>query len=165
MPHLPSQAESAKSSSLTEAPRPRSRWLCPWLPAECDIRHTHEVQSGYQRHIVRLMFAAFVLCGCSAISFLSDDCQASFSFIPASRAISLAGLLTQLIFYYGSPSHIPKALSSIGTEETPSRAIVFFASLWLPFAPFVLSIILLCFGTNPGACIPPVWGADHLDAP
>ena len=45
--------------------------------------------------------------------FLSDDCQASFSFTPAFKVLSLAGLLTQLVFYRGIPSHIPRALSFI----------------------------------------------------
>ncbi|KAF8550237.1 hypothetical protein OG21DRAFT_1499910 [Imleria badia] len=153
----PSQAESEKSSSLT---RP-CRWLCPWLPADDDIRHIRELHLAYQRQIIRLMFAvrsqAFVLYGCSAISLLSEDCQASFSFIAASRALSLAGLLTQFAFYRGIPSHIPKALSSMRTEETRSRAVVFFVSLWIPFVPFVLSIILLGFGTNHAECIPVMW--------
>ena len=48
--------------------------------------------------------------------FLSDDCQASFSFIPASKALSLAGLLTQLAFHRGIPSHIPEALSFIVSQ-------------------------------------------------
>jgi hypothetical protein len=36
--------------------------------------------------------------------------------MPASRALSLAGLLTQLAFYRGIPSHIPEALSSMVSQ-------------------------------------------------
>ncbi|KAF8434974.1 hypothetical protein L210DRAFT_2540443 [Boletus edulis BED1] len=141
----PSQAEP-KSSPLITSPHSYRR-LCPWLPVDHD--HIHEVQLDYQRQIVRLMFAqALVLYGSSAIHLLPDDCQASFRFIPASRALSLAGLLIQLVFYRGVPSHIPKAFLLVRTEESRSRAILFFASLWLPFVPFVLSIILLCFASR-----------------
>ncbi|KAF8435000.1 hypothetical protein L210DRAFT_2541472 [Boletus edulis BED1] len=146
-----------KSSPLIVSAHPY-RWYCPWLPNHHAIQDIHQVQSNYRKQIVRLMLAALVFYGSSAIHLLSDDCQASFRFIPASRALSLAGLLTQLAFYRGIPSHV-EAFSSAKIEENRSRAIVFFASLWLPFVPFVLSIVLLCFGTNHGACIPPAWQA------
>ncbi|KAG6381934.1 hypothetical protein JVT61DRAFT_558 [Boletus reticuloceps] len=148
----------AKSSPLIVSAHAH-RWYCPWLPDDHAIQDIHQVQSDYRRHIVRLMLAqALVFYGTSAIHLLPDDCQASFRFIPASRALSLAGLLTQLAFYRGIPSHV-EAFSLTKIEENRSRAIMFFASLWLPFVPFVLSIVLLCFGTNHGACIPAAWQA------
>jgi hypothetical protein len=52
----PSQAESEKPSSLVISPHPW-RWLCPWFPKDHDIHRIHEVQLGYQRQLVRLMFA------------------------------------------------------------------------------------------------------------
>ncbi|KAF8141229.1 hypothetical protein EV363DRAFT_1307474 [Boletus edulis] len=133
-----------KSSPLIVSAHPY-RWYCPWLPNDHATQDIHQVQSDYRRQIVRLMLAqALVFYGSSAIHLLSDDCQASFRFIPASRALSLAGLLTQLAFYRGIPSHV-EAFSSAKIDHAPS---CFFASLWLPFVPFVLSIVLLCFGTN-----------------
>jgi len=109
--------------------------------------------------MVRLMLAqAVVFYATSAIHLLPDDCQTSFRFIPASKALSLAGLLTQLACYRGIPSHV-EAFSLAKIEENRSRAIVLFASLWLPFVPFVLSIVLLGFGTHHGACIPAGWQA------
>ena len=47
-----SQVESEKPSS----PHPW-RWSCPWLPTDHDTHRIHEVQLGYQRQLVRLMFA------------------------------------------------------------------------------------------------------------
>lgn len=49
----PSQAETEKSSSLTIS----CRWLCPWLPADHDVRHILELRVGYQTQLLRLMFA------------------------------------------------------------------------------------------------------------
>ncbi|KAN0081193.1 hypothetical protein V8E55_008817 [Tylopilus felleus] len=132
---------------------------CSWI---MDANHGNahfRVQAHYQRNMVILMFAqASVFCASSAILSLSDTPETLSSLLPASRVVSLAGILTQIASHRGIPSLTPDPTSSSSTPEgTKYRNFVFAASLWVPFLPFVLSIILLCFGLRDGRVLPVVF--------
>ncbi|KAG6373918.1 hypothetical protein JVT61DRAFT_6072 [Boletus reticuloceps] len=104
----------------------------------------------YQNRIARLALAQLlVLCTCNAtLSFRLPWVihERSLALLSASKTLCLMGLLIQLTFHWGSAGHIRDALEKLEDQFADTRAIMFLATLWFPYLPFVLSVFLLCHG-------------------
>ncbi|KAF8432939.1 hypothetical protein L210DRAFT_3557103 [Boletus edulis BED1] len=132
---------------------------CKWIyfgliasPASLkSVSHLDELcPRHYQNRIVRLALAQLsVLCICNAtLTFRLPWVvhERSLALLSASKILCLVGLLIQLTFHWGSARHIREALEKLEDQLADTRAIMFLATLWFPYLPFVLSVFLLCYG-------------------